>query len=208
MVNEYWDQRFKAEGMIWGKEPSPTAYHAIDIFKKHGVQSVLIPGGGYGRNSKAFSPHFQVEAVELSPDAIAMAREWDPDCHYIEGSALDIKIDKTYDGIYCYDLLHLFLMSDRHRLIQCCDEHLRKGGVMYFTSFSDGDPNNGIGRRLESGTYEYKEGKYAHFFSEEDLREHFSGYRIVETGTVEEVLRNQSNDSHSYLLRYIVVQNK
>lgn len=41
-----------------------------------------------------------------------------------------------------------------------------------------------------------------------NTREHFSGYRIVETGTLEEVLRNQSHESHSYLLRYIVVQNK
>ncbi|GGH34293.1 methyltransferase [Paenibacillus segetis] len=193
--------------MIWGKEPSPTVLHSRNIFKKYGVHKVLVPGGGYGRNSKALSSHFQVDVIELSPDAIAIAREWDPASQYIEGSALEMNLDKTYEGIYCYDLLHLFLCRDRHRLIQCCAQQLSTDGVMYFTCFSDEDPNNGIGKNLEPGTYEYKEGKYAHFFSEADLREHFHGYPILEMGTIEEVLIKQNHDPYSYLLRYIVVQN-
>lgn len=193
--------------MIWGREPSPTAFHARDIFKIHNVQTVLVPGSGYGRNTKALSSHFKVDAVELSADAVTLAREWDPTSDVIQESVLMMNLRKQYDGIYCYDLLHLFLQDDRSQLIHNCIQHLRKNGVMYFTCFSDEDPHCGVGKELESGTYEYKEGKYAHFFSEEDLREHFSALHIIETGTVVENLTNMSNVSQQYILRIIVVIN-
>ncbi|MBT2289408.1 hypothetical protein J7E73_09740 [Paenibacillus albidus] len=50
------------------------------------------------------------------------------------------------------------------------------------------DANCGIGRMLEPGTYEYKEGKYAHFFSEADLLAHFAGTQVMETGSYVETL--------------------
>jgi SAM-dependent methyltransferase len=204
-MNQYWNDRFKVEGMIWGSEPSPTALHARDIFKQQQVQSVLVPGSGYGRNTKALSAHFKVDAVELSSEAATIARQWDSASFVIEETVLEMNLGKQYDGIYCYDLLHLFLSQDRDQLIQRCKQHLRNGGYMYFTSFSDEDPHCGVGKNLEAGTYEYKEGKFAHFFSDKDLRDLFNGLHIIETGTVVEILTNMNQESHQYLLRYIVV---
>ncbi len=207
-VSNYWNERFKNEGMIWGREPSPTARHAKYFFEIHNIQTVLFPGSGYGRNTKALSSQFIVDAVELSADAATLAREWDSRSHVIEESVLEMNLNKQYDGIYCYDLLHLFLKDDREQLIDNCIHHLRENGLMYFTCFSDEDPNCGEGKEIECGTYEYKTGKYAHFFSEEDLREHFHALHVVETGSVVEKLTNLNQESHQYLLRYIVVMKK
>ncbi|WP_410511851.1 class I SAM-dependent methyltransferase [Paenibacillus sp. BR2-3] len=156
-MSEYWGRRFAQEGMIWGSDPSPTALIARDLFRQHKVTSVLVPGAGYGRNTKVFS-------------------------------------------------MHLFLQKDRRRLVANCLELLRPGGLLYFTCFSNQDPNNGCGRLLEPGTYEYKEGKYAHFFSEDDLREHFEGTEIVETGPYSEKLPSPEGGTHQYILRYIIAR--
>ena len=88
---------------------------------------MLVPGAGYGRNTKVFSADFTVYGIELSELA------------------------------------------------------------------------------LEPGTFEYKEDKYAHFFSDADLREHFAGTEILETGSFTESLQSPQGGTHEYILRTILV---
>ncbi len=209
-VQNYWNKRYRDEGMIWGSEPSPTAYHALDVFNKYNVKIILVPGCGYGRNTKAFSSSFQVDGLELSSDAIQIARNWDENTNFIQGSMLsEYEVSKKYDAIYCFDLLHLLLEHDRAKLIKNCASRLNySGGLMYFTCFSNEDRNYGIGRELEPGTFEYKANKYAHFFSEEDLRNHFKEFEIIETGSTIETLQSKDNQINDYTLRYIIVKSQ
>ncbi|WP_223068293.1 class I SAM-dependent methyltransferase [Paenibacillus caui] len=205
-MSTYWDQRFIQQGMVWGKEASETACHARTIFTNNKVKTLLIPGAGYGRNSKAFSSTFEVTGIELSGEAIRLAAKWDPGTAFIHGSVLDTVTEKKFDAVYCYDVLHLFLLAERKKLIQNCVDRLNEKGMMYFTCFSDQDPHKGQGKKLEEGTYEYMEGKHAHFFTEEDLRLHFNGLEIIETGTVAEVLKYEKDQKKEYMLRYIIVK--
>ncbi|QSF46768.1 class I SAM-dependent methyltransferase [Paenibacillus tianjinensis] len=205
-MSQYWSGRFAREGMIWGKEPSPSAEWARGIFEDAGLNSVLVPGAGYGRNTKVFSGAFTTYGIELSTEALELAAEWDPATVFIAGSALERQLDVLVDAVYCYDVLHLFLEEERKKLIAASLAQLRTGGLLYFTSFSDEDCNNGCGRRLEPGTYEYKSGKYAHFFSEADLRSHFSGAEIIQTGSFPERLQSEQGGIHEYILRYIVAR--
>ncbi|MCU6793310.1 class I SAM-dependent methyltransferase [Paenibacillus sp. WQ 127069] len=203
----YWNDRFNKEGMIWGEVPSKTVYHAIQIFKDNNVKSVLVPGSGYGRNTKALSAHFQVEGIEMSHTGISLALNWDPKSNFFLGSVLDhISGNKKYDAVYCFDLLHLFLERERHKLINNCIRQLNSAGLMYFTCFSNEDKNNGVGRKIEDGSYEYIEGKFAHFFTEEDLMNHFDGLQVIEIGTVVEILQYNDNQRKEYILRYIIVR--
>ncbi|AIQ17416.1 methyltransferase type 11 [Paenibacillus sp. FSL H7-0357] len=203
-MSQYWSDRFAREGMIWGEQPSGSALRAKAWFLEQGIKSVLVPGAGYGRNTKVFSSQFDTYGIELSSAALKLAVEWDSSTRFIEGSALEPQLEHQVDAVYCYDVLHLFLAGERYRLIDAALAQLRPGGLLYFTSFSDEDPNYGCGRRLEPGTYEYKEGKYAHFFSDADLREHFAGTEIVETGTFTDSLHSPQGGSHEYILRTIL----
>ncbi|MNI65364.1 Methyltransferase domain protein [compost metagenome] len=169
---------------------------------------MLVPGAGYGRNTKVFSGEFTTYGIELSAEAVALAAEWDPRTTIITGSALEPQLDEMVDAIYCYDVLHLFLADERKQLIEACLAQLKPGGLLYFTSFSDEDPNNGCGRLLEPGTYEYKPDKYAHFFSEEDLRNHFTGTEIRVTGSCIERLQSPGGGTHEYLLRYLIAHKR
>nr|WP_310649007.1 class I SAM-dependent methyltransferase [Paenibacillus polymyxa] len=112
-MRDYWNKRFAEEGMIWGCEPSQTVTQAIDLFKKNNAHHILVPGAGYGRNTKMFSSCFQVDGIEISSSAIDLAKEWDLKTNFIRESVLEFRTSKRYDGIYCYDLLHLFLLEDR-----------------------------------------------------------------------------------------------
>ncbi|MEF2965804.1 class I SAM-dependent methyltransferase [Paenibacillus sp. M1] len=206
-MDSYWNVRYHEEGLIWGQNPSSTAFHARDIFKQNNVTTVLVPGSGYGRNTKALSADFTVEGIELSGHAVKLARQWDPQSHFMEGSVLDSPTGgKKYDAVYCFDLLHLFLLKDRRKLIDHCIKQLNDSGIMYFTCFSDEDTHNGAGKRVEEGTFEYMEGKCAHFFTEEDLINHFGGLNLMEVGSVTEKLTYQDERTKEYLLRYIVVK--
>lgn len=207
-VTEYWSERFAREGMIWGSQPSPSAQEARERFREAGLTSVLVPGAGYGRNTKVFSPYFTTYGIEISKAALALAEEWDPETTFIEGSALEPQTGLQVDAVYCYDVLHLFLAEERQALINASLAQLRSGGLLYFTSFSDEDPNYGCGVRLEPGTYEYKEGKYAHFFSDSDLRAHFAGTEILESGSFQEVLHNSQGGSTSYQLRFMIARKR
>ncbi|AIQ46388.1 methyltransferase type 11 [Paenibacillus sp. FSL R7-0273] len=207
-MSQYWSGRFAREGMIWGNEPSPSAEQAREVFRMAGVGSVLVPGAGYGRNTKVFSEGFTTYGIELSKEAVELAQQWDPKTVFIAGSALEPQLDRQVDAVYCYDVLHLFLEEERQRLIEACLAQLQAGGLLYFTSFSDEDPNNGCGHRLEPGTYEYKEGKYAHFFSDGDLRSHFSETEITESGSFLERLHSSTGGTHEYILRYIIARKR
>lgn len=206
-MESYWNNRFTQSGMIWGTEPSPTVFHAIKLFKENSVQRVLVPGAGYGRNSKALSAHFQVTGIELSAEAVQLARQWDTASDYIQGSVLEpVTTPQQFDAIYCYDVLHLFLEPERRQLIARCIDYVRDGGMLYFTFFSDEDEHYGVGRQLEKNTYEYTDGKYAHFFSEKDVEEHFADLHILDTGTSHETLSYEGNRTKEYTLRYILAK--
>ncbi|GGF90267.1 class I SAM-dependent methyltransferase [Paenibacillus abyssi] len=150
------------------------------------------------------SNHFEVDAIELSTEAVSLARQWDEKSCFIEGSIFNSSVTKKqYDAVYCYDLLHLFTNLDRAKLILRCIEQLEQAGVFYFTCFSDEDASFGKGMELEKNTFEYKKGKSAHFFSDDDLRKHFKETHIVETGLVEENFEYSNGETRSYKLRYV-----
>src|SRR4030042_2780015 len=100
-MNEYWDKRYRAEGRIWGDLPSRTAEYALELFRKYKAKKILIPGSGYGRNSRLFSTSgFEVTGIEISPLACKMARKFDSLSRFILASVLALSfLTEKYDAI-------------------------------------------------------------------------------------------------------------
>ena len=106
-MKTYWEQRFENEGMIWGESPSSTVARAVELFESHNVMDVLVPGAGYGRNTRAFAAaSFRVTGVEISESAVHLATEFDRDTQFYTGSFLTESFlegelpQSTFDGIY------------------------------------------------------------------------------------------------------------
>jgi len=205
LVNTFWEERFCEEGKIWGDTPSRTATYAIDRFKKAGVHEVLVPGSGYGRNTGAFTrAGFQVTGIEVSMTAVTLARESTPDVRYHQGSVLDMPFDDSmYDGIYCFNVLHLFRGNDRAAFLRRCLEQLKAGGVMFFVVFSDEEPSYGTGRQVEENTFESRPGREVHYYSNDDLAAEFRSLEILATGMMEDPEEHGEEGRHTHRLRYI-----
>jgi SAM-dependent methyltransferase len=206
-MNEYWDNRFRAEGKIWGETPSRTAAYALELFQKDGVKKLLVPGSGYGRNTRFFSASgLKVTGVEISATACKIARKFDPATRVFNGSVLDMSyLAGNYDAIYCFNVLHLFWEYDRQLFISQCRGRVRKQGLMFFTVFSEKEESYGQGKQIEKNTFESRRGRPAHYFTQDDLMEHFRKMEILECGIMEDP-EDHGGVPHTHLLRYIYVR--
>ena len=204
----FWDTRFQKEGLVWGENPSKTAYYAMDIFKKRGVKSILVPGSGYGRNTRLFSgAGFKVIGVEISPAAVKMAEKYDPATKVCEGSVLDMSCATgKFDAIYCFNVLHLFYANERRLFIEECARKLNDGGLAFFVVFSEKERGFGQGNEIEKSTFEARPGRPTHFFDDADVREHFKGFDILESAIMEDPELHPGEGPHTHILRYILAK--
>ncbi|MBC7235492.1 MAG: class I SAM-dependent methyltransferase [Chloroflexi bacterium] len=204
----YWDGRFSREGLIWGQEPSPTVAMAAQRFHAENVRTVLVPGSGYGRNTRALAlAGFQVTGIELSEKAIALAKHFDPYTRFVHGSALDpAPCPGPYDAIYCFNVLHLFRAPERQVMIEQSRRRLKPGGVAFFTAFAENDPGYGRGPEVEPHTFESRPGRPAHYFDQADLRLHFGAWEVLADGLVEEY-EDHGEGVHAHRFRWIYVRN-
>ena len=204
-MNGYWETRFSKEGKIWGNSPSRTATHALELFQKYGVKKILVPGAGYGRNTKLFSSaYFSVVGTEVSETAFNLAEQYDPGTTFLYGSYLDTAVgNESYDAIYCFNLLHLFRGNERMLFIDKCWGELEKDGLVFFVVFSKKELSFGKGREVEKDTFESKPGRPVHYFDGEDLRDHFQGFSIIENAIIEDPENHGEQGPHLHILRYI-----
>jgi SAM-dependent methyltransferase len=204
---EYWDGRFSEEGKIWGESPSRSAYSALDLFLRYGIRSVLVPGSGYGRNTRLFSSSgFSVVGIEISEIAYNLAKQFDPLSKFYNGSVLDMSFDASkYDAIYCHNVLHLFRQNERRIFLRECAGKLREKGLLFLTVLSNEDPSFGQGKEFEINTYESRPGRPVHYFTEDDLREHLRKFEIIEVGTLPDP-EDHGGQPHTHILRYVLAR--
>jgi SAM-dependent methyltransferase len=207
LMSDYWDLRYADEGKIWGDTPSATAQYARDLFRSSGVRRVFIPGIGYGRNARVFvEAGMAVEGVEISGEAVNILKHDLPGVVCSSCSVMDTPFIGPYDAIYCFNVLHLFMSGDRRALINKCRDALREEGLAFFTVFSEREPSFGKGAETEPGTFESKPGRPVHYFTDADLRAHFSGFDVLEQGLVEDQEDHGEEGPHTHILRYILVR--
>jgi SAM-dependent methyltransferase len=148
-MQAYWDARFRLEGRVWGDAPSRTAEYAREAFAREGLRTVLVPGAGYGRNAALFAAAgFRVVGVEISPEALRLARRGAASEAYVRGTVLALPIRRC-DAIYCFNVLHLLRLPERKQLVAACRACLAEGGLAFFAVFSEREPSYGRGREVE-----------------------------------------------------------
>ncbi len=201
---EFWNKRFQKEGEVWGNYPSATAVYALGLFHKHKVKKILVPGSGYGRNTKLFSEAgFEVSGIDISSVSCEMAKRFDPLTVFHTGSVLGMSfLVDTYDAMYCFNTLHLFYENERVAFLDGCSNRLKAGGLMFFTVFSEDEPSYGKNRSMEKDTYESRPGRPTHYFTDDDLRWHFRNFELLVTGKIDEC-EDHSQGPHIHRLRYI-----
>jgi 2-polyprenyl-3-methyl-5-hydroxy-6-metoxy-1,4-benzoquinol methylase len=149
-------------------------------------------GIGYGRNGKYFIKNgYEVDGIEYSEEAINIGRKFCPEINFIKGSVLDIDLDKQYDGIFCYSILHLFQKNDRQALLENCIKHCKENGIIVISCCSIKDKAFGIGEKIEENTFEIKQGKIIHFYNEEEIQNLHKKAKLIEYNYSAEIIETE-----------------
>ncbi len=206
-MDNYWEQRYLAEGRIWGDKPSLSVLQAERIFKENRVSKIHIPGCGYGRNAAYFMQHgYEVSGSEISKSACEAAVKSYPQLKLQNCSSLDEEIvHGSIDAVFAYNFLHLFREDERSLLIEKWSESIKQGGVIFCTVFSEKESSFGTGKEIEKNSFESKPGRAVHYFTESDLIDHFRKFTLIEIKNFEEP-EDHGGEKHTHSLRYIVVK--
>ncbi|MGE3802101.1 MAG: methyltransferase domain-containing protein [Candidatus Kapaibacterium sp.] len=193
---EFWESSFKDKQTMWGFEPADSAIATVDLFQREGLQEILIPGFGYGRNAQVFTESgFNVTGIEISETAIDLAKKHYGDSLKVyHGSVGDMPFDqKMYDGIFCYALIHLLSEEERAKLIDDCYNQIRPGGYMVFVAISTNTPTYGEGVRLGRNWYQTKHGVELFYYDAESVDKEFGKYGLLEAKEIDEPVQKVEN---------------
>ncbi len=193
---EFWEINFKDKQEMWGWEPADSAKVALSLFKEKGINKILIPGFGYGRNAKLFVDNgFDVTGIEISETAIELAKkEFGDQVNIYNGSVSLMPFDnEMYDGIYCYALLHLLNEYERAKLVSDCYNQLKQNGYMVFITISKNDFRFGQGNKIGVDLFEAWPGLNLYFYDINSIKSEFANYCLVEAYEISEPENNTGN---------------
>jgi SAM-dependent methyltransferase len=205
-MTEFWEASFRDKQEMWGWEPADSAVLTLELFKKHGLNKILIPGFGYGRNAKVFiDSGFEVTGIEISESAIDLAKKQFADSIRIYPSSVySMPFDRDlYDGIFCYALLHLLSTEERVKFIDDCYTQLKPDGYMVFVTISKLDYRFGQGKEISKDTFETWPGLNLFFYDSDSIEKEFSNHGLMNAEVLNEPLKD-SGDKPAQRFWYII----
>jgi SAM-dependent methyltransferase len=209
-MTDFWEASFRDKQEMWGWKPADSATLTLELFKKHGLNKILIPGFGYGRNAKIFTDNgFEVTGIEISETAIDLAKKQFADSITIyAGSVHSMPFDRSlYDGVFCYALLHLLSAEERAKFIDDCYNQLRSNGYMVFVSISKLDFRYGQGKEISRDTFETRPGLNLFFYDLKSIESEFENYGLISAEIMNEPVENLG-DKPSQRFWYVTCQKK
>ena len=195
-MDEYWESKYRELETTWGYQPTESAVQACDFFKNNGIQNILIPGVGYGRNAKVFlDSGINVTGIEISESAIRLAKEnIKPDFLIHHGSVNQMPFDnQLFDGIYCFALIHLLNRSERKKFIQNCFSQLKLDGYMIFVVVSKKHDMYGSGRQLSADRFEIMKGLKVYFYDLDSAAREFMDFGLIDVHEFDEPIKHIDN---------------
>lgn len=136
-MKEFWDDRYKTEEYVYGKEPNE---YLKSQLQKLPAGTILFPAEGEGRNAVyAAKLGWNVSAFDISPEgkkkAMRLAEGNNVTIDYRVGDLQGVNYrDGQFDAIaMIYNHFPPEIMSSYH---QSFDRFLRKGGYIIFEAFS------------------------------------------------------------------------
>ena len=96
-----------------------------------GRHSVLELGSGGGHTLSHLTADFDMTAVDLSPEMLALSQELNPGVPHHQGDMREIRLDQTFDSVAIHDAVcYLLSEADLMATFATAREHLRPGGVL------------------------------------------------------------------------------
>lgn len=195
-MDEFWESNFIEKQAMWGFEPTDSAIQTKDFFVQQKVKNVLVPGFGYGRNAKIFQDNgIKVTGIEISKTAIHLYEaQYGSALKIYHGSVTDMPFDQeSYDGIFCYALIHLLNKQERAKLIKDCYQQLKPGGHMVFVMISKQAPMFAKGKPISKDRFEIMKGVKMFFYDQDSVQQEFEKYGLTKITAIEEPSKHMEN---------------
>ena len=191
----YWDNLF-SDGLIWGKDAADSAIWTAGFFDDNQIKKVLIPGIGYGRNTIPFlSKNMDITGIEISNNAIDIAKYNTPKIKIHHGSVLDMPFDnELYGGIYCYSLIHLFDQSERENILASCFNQLAFNGYLVMVVISTESNNYGKGKIVSRNRFLLENGIKVYFYDADSIKEEFQKFGLIDYKLYPEPIKFMTNE--------------
>ena len=96
-----------------------------------GRHSLLELGSGGGHTLSHLAADFDVAAVDLSPQMLALSRELNPGIPHHLGDMRNVRLQKQFDAVAIHDAV-CYLLSEKDLLdtFATARQHLRPGGIL------------------------------------------------------------------------------
>jgi 2-polyprenyl-3-methyl-5-hydroxy-6-metoxy-1,4-benzoquinol methylase len=202
-MQEFWERKFQEIDTEWGFEAADTALQCCNFFIKNKIKKILIPGIGYGRNARVFiDKGITVSGIEISATAIKLAREKNKlDIKIHHGSINDMPFDThSYEGIYCYALLHLLNSNERGLFIKNCFNQLQNKGYMIFVTLSKKSDLYGKGKLISKDRFELMPGLNVYFYDRYTAAAAFKDYGLIDIQEIDEPIKHMDQQPPLKLL--------
>ena len=99
-----------------------------------GRHSVLELGSGGGHTLSHLTDDFQMTAVDLSPQMLALSRDLNPEIPHHQGDMRTVRLQKTFDAVAIHDAVcYLLTEQDLLDTFATARAHLNPGGVLLLT---------------------------------------------------------------------------
>ena len=164
-----WDRDYASRGRVWGGGVK-------DLPRLPACSRVLELGCGDGKTLAAMPCGWEKVALDVSPQALRLARRAGTDASFIlaDASSLPLANDR-FDAVFAFHVAGHLLAKQRAALAREALRVLQPGGRLFFRDFASDDMRAGKGEMVEPGTYLRKNGIITHFFDEDEAKGLFSG---------------------------------
>jgi ubiquinone/menaquinone biosynthesis C-methylase UbiE len=172
-----WDKDYASRGRLWGGS-------VMDLPRLPGGSTVLELGCGDGKTLSALPGDWKIVALDVSPQALRLARRARADAHFVMADASCLPLqENSFDAVFAFHVTGHLLSAERRALACEAARTLLPGGQLFFRDFSKQDMRAGQGEEVEPETFRRGSGILTHYFEECEVKDLFSRMKPVSIAT-------------------------
>jgi len=205
-----WDKDYKKSGRIWGENPGVLAIEAVRYLKKNKLDkknhNILDIGCGYGRDVfyLSYNTSCNILGIDVSKKAIEIAMDT-----VLKTGKGNIRFqcrdftslkEENYDIIFASNVYQILNPPAREALKNTVKETLKPGGLLFLATLSTRDPEHyGKGMQVAGESNSFKDEKYIHFCTREELIKDFGFLNIKELYEQEYNEPRSTGETHHHI---------
>lgn len=193
-MKKIWDSFFKQDSLVKSfgntcfdySKPDKDVVNLATRLEQNGLKTILDLGCGEGRNARYLtSKGFAVHGIDLSREAIKMAKSQDSSSNYFVGDMKKLPYpDDFFDCTISTQTIFHGTISEIRQTIREIFRVNRKGSLIFITLQPIEGNEYRMGRKLEKNTYISNngadKGEVHHFLDRKEILNEFSNFKILD----------------------------